>query len=688
MQFVPERALLNPKFEGYKLDALSQSEHVSSHPLPDGGATQATVSGHSQLSFKEVQHRIGFNHLFIGQGGDTVGYIDKSGSFILAKFGLSEPRPLFHVVFEVPQTIQGISSTPSSEYPSAISLDVQNWIVSDGTGRLYIIRAREDSNGSIQGVLVASFELTSSMLPSTSEQRSQNELVPLRMHAAHILPAGNGDFRVLILISTKLLIPTSGAPHPSTKLRSPHKIQFRVSSISLHISPTSSDITTPQKAECRWSIVGDDIPAHATYHIPRHEFLILSESEFIHPQSSALSIAPPDPQLDEIAPIPRAGENLDGPESTNGMSSQAPSLKPPPYSWTQTSDSLTIAFFLPASTPKSHIRITLAPKYLSLLILDPPEVRDGSSTLGTHLPRFAMREWWDGIDASASFWTWDKEGDAVTKSNSGTRNGQGLHFLGVLTLYLEKQHEGTRWPHIFGTPTTADGSVETDVPETLDPSELYAVRESLEKYTASLTTGEDASGLGLGHGVPSLAQQEVDDELDSQVGRKTVFSWVSADDGRRTMGNGWVHDLLALPIPSSRNIGPWSVVIKNDIDGLLYGLSREDDDSVSSGLRWVHHSTYPALAFVLASKRDTRFTFHHGPRAVMAFETGSGGSAGGNMYIYRGGKNGEKWAKQAVLKVGGGNAGTLLGVAALQRDLDPVIVCLCEHELIILRGVL
>jgi hypothetical protein len=88
MQFVPERALLNPKFEGYKLDALSQSEHVSSHPLPDGGATQATVSGHSQLSFKEVQHRIGFNHLFIGQGGDTVGYIDKSGSFILAKFGL------------------------------------------------------------------------------------------------------------------------------------------------------------------------------------------------------------------------------------------------------------------------------------------------------------------------------------------------------------------------------------------------------------------------------------------------------------------------------------------------------------------------------------------------------------------------------------------------------------------------
>jgi hypothetical protein len=128
--------------------------------------------------------------------------------------------------------------------------------------------------------------------------------------------------------------------------------------------------------------------------------------------------------------------------------------------------------------------------------------------------------------------------------------------------------------------------------------------------------------------------------------------------------------------------------MKNDIDGLLYGLSPENDDMDSYGLRWGHIATYPALAFVLASKRDTRFTFHYGSKAVMAFESGSGGSVGGNMYVYRGGKKGEKWAKQAVLRVGGGNAGTLLGVAALARDSETLIVCLCERELVVLRGVL
>lgn len=77
---------MNPKFEGYKLAPLSQSDAVISYPLPRLGATQATVSGRSQLSFKEVQHRIRFNHLALGQDGQTVGYIDKEGLVVLGTF--------------------------------------------------------------------------------------------------------------------------------------------------------------------------------------------------------------------------------------------------------------------------------------------------------------------------------------------------------------------------------------------------------------------------------------------------------------------------------------------------------------------------------------------------------------------------------------------------------------------------
>jgi len=193
----------------------------------------------------------------------------------------------------------------------------------------------------------------------------------------------------------------------------------------------------------------------------------------------------------------------------------------------------------------------------------------------------------------------------------------------------------------------------------------------------------------------------MDEEVDAHVGRRVVLTWVKAETGE-IVGNPQKClpiDLLSSPLPITMSAADEGIVIshslvtKNDIDGLYYTLLPPPViDSPSTSIdppTWTHTDTYPALAFVLATKRDTRFVFHQAQRAVMAFESAGGGTSG-NVYVYRGSKTrGAKWAQQAVLKVGGGSAGTVLGVGGVRTKSGAVaVVCLCEAELAVLRGVI
>jgi hypothetical protein len=80
--FKPSRALLNPKFEGYKLDPVSQEDTVARLPL-QFKPTQATVSGKSLFSFQEVQSRITHNHLAVCNGARRALYVDSASRVIL-----------------------------------------------------------------------------------------------------------------------------------------------------------------------------------------------------------------------------------------------------------------------------------------------------------------------------------------------------------------------------------------------------------------------------------------------------------------------------------------------------------------------------------------------------------------------------------------------------------------------------
>ncbi|KAE9382844.1 hypothetical protein BT96DRAFT_162206, partial [Gymnopus androsaceus JB14] len=117
-------------------------------------------------------------------------------------------------------------------------------------------------------------------------------------------------------------------------------------------------------------------------------------------------------------------------------------------------------------------------------------------------------------------------------------------------------------------------------PETLDPSELWLIRESLEKYTAALLTGEDASGLGLGRDVPSLGKGEVDEEVDASVGRSACITWVGIDGSSPSWSNPgreYPFTLLSTPLPGHHRKSLTSLVVKDGVDGPVYVLQPASD---------------------------------------------------------------------------------------------------------------
>ncbi|KAG8987806.1 hypothetical protein FRB90_003132, partial [Tulasnella sp. 427] len=400
----------------------------------------------------------------------------------------------FKRVYELPQTLESPSAQRDgspNDYPVPISLSPRLWLISDGQQGLHLI---DLANGPT-ATLIATFEYIS---PTETESQPS-----LRLHAARL--ADNGT--VEAVVSHRVLVEQ---PHPSSgpssgRTRPSYKTVFDIVGLTLSI-PQHPRVGV---ANVIWKRRGDSIPLSVEYDLERGAYLLIASTGFSVTGESKGDYTPSE---DEIAPIPRVGEKLDG------DSSMAPAglPKPPPYSWTQTDDSVTLAFAVPSSTASSAIRVNISPKYLSLLISAPDHPN-------FPIPRYLSKEWWGPVDASSSFWTWDKEGDR-------RKGEEGPHTVGLLTLHLEKKNEGTRWPHVFlsvGTGSTAPEDVE--VPETIDPSEMWHIRESLEKYTSALSEGKDASGMGLGTGIPSLGQGEYDEDVDANAGTPIRLTWVSAD---------------------------------------------------------------------------------------------------------------------------------------------------------------
>ncbi|KAJ1980442.1 hypothetical protein H4R34_002449 [Dimargaris verticillata] len=127
-----------------------------------------------------------------------------------------------------------------------------------------------------------------------------------------------------------------------------------------------------------------------------------------------------------------------------------------PYIWMQTESDVTVCYELPERIDASQLSCTF--NRLSVTLTFEPMLTEQFS----QFPTLNRRAFFAPIVPNESFWTLEK--------------GR------ILTLYLQKMHEKTRWAHVFRDQDEMVG-VDHEVLETLDPSEFVRIQDRMEKYT-------------------------------------------------------------------------------------------------------------------------------------------------------------------------------------------------------------
>ncbi|GAA5941672.1 uncharacterized protein JCM15063_002636 [Sporobolomyces koalae] len=687
LSFTPTRSLLQPKFESYKLELPSGSSPSRSYKLDTPFQTQSLPNS-VLLGPTQAQHRAKHNHLSLGIEGEIV-WIESNGSVKAARIDPKTAQPSFFDVVTLPSCSPDSHLAP--EYPRAVAFTSSLWLISDGMYTLHFVSVEP---AILKGVIRASLSIGSS---STLARR------PLHLHRADLVGSDSSEVAALLSVTTKDPRPAEGAD-----LQYTDQPKLGAASSRLRISTSTNfeyftihfpaDLQGRSEFEPRWTAQGADLPALVQFDSARGRYLVASSSPLATKQTTKHDTQSAEPMV-----LHSPKSMADGDPSASSSSPLAP--KPPPFSWSQDKDSLTVAFPIPTATPTSSIRITFSRLYLTLHIASPAAALLNQIDTFT-LPHVSHKKWWAEIDPHTSVWTFDREAE-----------GRDSNF-GILTLHLEKQHAGTKWTDVFATTQTADRASEhakieelnpewdyEEVPETVDPSELAKISEDMEKWTRGIMEGGTShSAEGLGHGVPtSLMGDEMDVEVDADTGRPIVLSWIepaanggSAHETPRivTPHPTLPYSLLtsSLPIASPSNFSQ-SMTIKHDVDGLLF---EPPSDKSPESYQWTHRSTFPALAFVLATKRDTRFAYHHRDEFALAIDapailsTSSSDSkprtGSGNMFVYFAPADKQTKGKQMVLKVGDAGSGAVMGLAGVELEgREVAIVALCETELVILR---
>lgn len=609
---------------------------------------------------------------------------------------LQTGAPTFHSLLELPTPVAASSSVSArvAEYPDAIALSPTRWCVSDGTGRIYLVAVDKSVASAWTARIEASFELAA---------EEGEELLPFRLHSVDEV-AEKGIFALLsipIKVAPSALPTATGGFSASARHKIPSTTAFEYLSVRFDVPAPVEGEDAPmedvaaQKLVVQWRLHSHDLPSFVTFDAQAERYIIGAPSSLTsNPEGPSTPTAPTRPS----STTPGAST----PEPSS--SSAVPIPRPPPFSWTQDSDSLTVVFPLPSDTPTSSIRITFSRLFLTLHVGSAAAALSSASAPSS-LPHVSHKKLWDTIDPHTSVWTFDREAE-----------GRDSTF-GLLSLHLEKGNPGTKWSDVFaltpesmvedvGVSRIQEVSVEEEerelehVTETLDPSELAKISESMEQWTKGVAeqAGGEVDGDGLGHGVPtSLIGEEIDVEVDGDSGRPLIVTWIEAattSTPRLVRPHPTIpYSLLSTPLPLASATSPDpTITIKHDVDGLLFTPS-----SSASTYTWTHTSTFPALAFVLATKQDATFVHHLSNRAVLAFDAPSsftlaspaGGtrSGAGNLFVYCRTEE-VKGAKgvQMVLRVGGPSSGAMVGVGGVVSGQGKVVVvALCEKELVVFK---
>ncbi|SCV70631.1 BQ2448_3393 [Microbotryum intermedium] len=743
--FSTKRELLNPKFESYKLTSPPAGSTAVSFALPEPGLAVRTFPDHTRLSYHQVQHRARHNHLYAGLDGDAV-YIDAAGRVLAIELDqYTQHAPKFHHLLTLPPPeASSTSSRDESEYAAATAISSCRWIVSSGDGRLFsIVIEKNDLNW--KGAIEATYELR------LYEHLDVDRATPFQLHAANEDASSSSIFALLSVAvksaRTRELLRPAGAsfnsgtrlapaPAPGAPARPGSTTVFEYICVCLD-GTKQTGASVSMSLTPLWRATGDDLP-HFVQFQPALQRYCIGSTAPIH--RSLTTQERPEPALDstESSTLDKGQWDRTG-ESLKALQNIDSCVLPPPFSWTQDSESVTIAFAIPSDVPTSSIKITFSRQFITLFVASTRASFQSPLTAphGT-TPRISHKKLWDVIDPHTSVWTFDREAEGRDST------------YGILSLHLEKAHPGTRWPDVFSPTFLAaqlarppvalsdhaqariielqddddgsnDGTREAEyelrlenVPETLDASELSGIVDGMEQWHRDFGKLHGGKGIiqdqGFGDGAPAtLNGDEMDVEVDGEVGRPLVVTWIDCawspvpriEHPHSTINFSLLSTGLPLTPSSSTAdhcldyLSRTGLVIKHDIDGaLLVPPSCGDVKAIV----WTHHSTFPALAFALATKMNSSFVAHVEDQAVLAFDSpfplavdSSATVSTRNVFVYRAPADvKDKTSQQMVLRLGEASDGALLGVIGNRRaDGSAVsVIALCEQSLVVFRDLI
>ncbi|KAI7866126.1 hypothetical protein BDF14DRAFT_1882830 [Spinellus fusiger] len=300
------------------------------------------------------------------------------------------------------------------------------------------------------------------------------------------------------------------------------------------------------------------------------------------------------------------------------VSASSPPPPPPliaPYRWTQQGQEICVEFKLAPNTLKSDIHCKLTHQHLSLM------VQSEDSPIA-----YPYSKLWGTIDDSESIWTFTSD---------------------KLSLFITKQDEYTRWPHLFDK--------DDQVPESLDAQKLADMTERLAKFTTDMPDS-------IRH--PTATDMDMEEDVDEagQPIRFVVYDKEGqcvqeiASGGREWIGNSFGPDLP-------------SVAVKMDIDAPVFQWKEGKD------LQSQHVATLNAFAFVHASKQDSRFV-RHDPQNTFSVIVESSR----NAYIYY--NTGRNTERQTLVDLTQGHDISVLGV---QLVMEGVLMVLTEADIVVIH---
>ncbi|CAG8488435.1 1963_t:CDS:2, partial [Cetraspora pellucida] len=582
----PKRLLLNPKFEGYKLKLFDERTRLQHFPLPPPGISISRFSG-SKLSYKEIQNRIHYNHLFLGY--ETIDkksvcfYFDKEFYISMIEYDQTSNFITTHRLVNIPQFLDDQTHTevrdaltPNLEYPSLKALSSTLLLVTSGSGMIVLVKIVNEESNNYYGKIIHQTNINICSEDEPMDKNMSNR-IPFVILDGKIV--GEGD-NAYILFSIYYTVPrqensiTDNLPKDNSR-----KILFDVSLLKMSLEH-------PYCIQTLHTLRGTETPLYYNIDIHGDGYVIGSNVEYDIIKRSSDQEFKVD-ELDKPDNVVQSKQDIEMKETKFDNDD-----KVAPYIWTQTSTDLTICFQLAPDTPKTAVHCNFTQTHLSLTIDIDSNTNNTDLFPQSPIPCYAFTHLFDLIDPSSSLWTIEPK-------------------IGLLTLHLEKHHHNTRWSHVF---QQDDG-----VFETIDPNEFAEFRERLEKYTAEFNDSK------IGHqGILDALKHPIGHEMEESIdfeNHAAIFMWVDIDGkiGAKTSAGG--HEFISrqfeIEISDKQklisDVSPMpSVCLRSDVDGLVYTISRPSERSEpnASSLVMEHSTTFNAFAFVQASKREKNFVFH------------------------------------------------------------------------------